>query len=184
MAGPNGAGKTTVAEDLILGALGIRDFVNADTIALGLSRFDAYEARGRARQVQDEWLRDLIASNRDFAFETTLASMRWEKTVRDAQGIGMTMDLHFLWLPSADDSVKRVSMRVEARGHPIPEDIIRGRYVAGLQNLVSLYMPLMDRWYVYDSSSTGLPVIAQGGLGLEIDVRKAELFETILGVRK
>jgi hypothetical protein len=39
IAGPNGAGKTTVAPYLLRDALGIREFVNADTIAAGLSGF-------------------------------------------------------------------------------------------------------------------------------------------------
>jgi predicted ABC-type ATPase len=35
--GPNGAGKSTIAPPLLQGALAIRDFVNADQIAAGLS---------------------------------------------------------------------------------------------------------------------------------------------------
>jgi predicted ABC-type ATPase len=37
--GPNGAGKTTVAPAVIPQELGIREFVNADEIARGLSPF-------------------------------------------------------------------------------------------------------------------------------------------------
>jgi predicted ABC-type ATPase len=37
LAGPNGAGKTTVSAELLRGALGVHEFVNADTIARGLS---------------------------------------------------------------------------------------------------------------------------------------------------
>ena len=40
LAGPNGAGKTTVSTDLLQGALGVPEFVNADTIARGLSEFN------------------------------------------------------------------------------------------------------------------------------------------------
>jgi len=39
IAGPNGAGKTTVAADVLVGALAVQEFVNADTIAEGLSAF-------------------------------------------------------------------------------------------------------------------------------------------------
>jgi predicted ABC-type ATPase len=39
IAGPNGAGKTTYAEE-ILKALGIKEFVNAERIAQGLSGFN------------------------------------------------------------------------------------------------------------------------------------------------
>ena len=179
MAGPNGAGKSTVAEALILGVLGIRDFVNADTLALGLSRFDAYGARVRARAVQDDWLRDLIADTRDFAFETTLASRRWVDLILNAQESGMSIMLYFLWLPSAEDSVNRVARRVEAGGHSLLEADIRGRYDAGLRNLVSLYMPVVDKWIVYDGTVAPLALVAEGGRGHATTVRNPRAFRQI-----
>ena len=36
IAGPNGAGKSTTAPAILQGALGVTEFVNADTIAAGL----------------------------------------------------------------------------------------------------------------------------------------------------
>lgn len=39
LAGPNGAGKSTAAARPIRGALVVEDFVNADTIAAGLSAY-------------------------------------------------------------------------------------------------------------------------------------------------
>ncbi|MBV8746673.1 MAG: hypothetical protein JO134_16680 [Xanthobacteraceae bacterium] len=42
--GPNGAGKTTVAPDVVPKELGIREYVNADEIARGLSPFNAEAA--------------------------------------------------------------------------------------------------------------------------------------------
>ena len=48
LAGPNGAGKTTVAPALLQGALGVDEFVNADTIAQGLSGFNAESAAMQA----------------------------------------------------------------------------------------------------------------------------------------
>lgn len=39
IAGPNGAGKTTAAPNLLSKSLHINHFVNADTIAAGLSAF-------------------------------------------------------------------------------------------------------------------------------------------------
>jgi predicted ABC-type ATPase len=40
LSGPNGAGKSTAAPALLPAVLGIAEFVNADTIARGLSEFD------------------------------------------------------------------------------------------------------------------------------------------------
>lgn len=39
IAGCNGAGKSTLAPHLLRDALGLNDYVNADTIAQGLSAF-------------------------------------------------------------------------------------------------------------------------------------------------
>lgn len=36
LAGPNGAGKSTLAPHLLRDAMGIKEFVNADTIAAGV----------------------------------------------------------------------------------------------------------------------------------------------------
>jgi predicted ABC-type ATPase len=40
LAGPNGAGRTTAAPRLLRDVFGLAEFVNADTIALGLAGFD------------------------------------------------------------------------------------------------------------------------------------------------
>ncbi len=48
LGGPNGAGKTTAARELLPHRLGIREFVNADEIARGLSPFNASRASARA----------------------------------------------------------------------------------------------------------------------------------------
>jgi predicted ABC-type ATPase len=39
LGGPNGAGKSTTAARLLRGALSVNEFVNADTIAQGLSAY-------------------------------------------------------------------------------------------------------------------------------------------------
>ena len=39
LAGPNGAGKSTAAPRLLRGTLAVEEFVNADTLAQGLSAF-------------------------------------------------------------------------------------------------------------------------------------------------
>lgn len=44
LAGPNGSGKSTTAPMLLKGALGVKEFVNADVIARGLSAFDPERA--------------------------------------------------------------------------------------------------------------------------------------------
>jgi len=74
IAGPNGAGKSTTAPAVLQGALGVTEFVNADTIAAGLSAFNPEKAAFHAGRVMLERLQQLAGNGEDFAFETTLAS--------------------------------------------------------------------------------------------------------------
>jgi predicted ABC-type ATPase len=71
LGGPNGAGKTTMAAPLLPTELGIREFVNADNIAGGLSPFAPEMAAIPAARVMLHRMRDLMQAGGSFAFETT-----------------------------------------------------------------------------------------------------------------
>ena len=73
LGGPNGAGKSTMAARLLQGALAVNEFVNADTIAQGLSAYRPESAAIAAGRVMLARLRYLARIREDFAFETTLA---------------------------------------------------------------------------------------------------------------
>jgi predicted ABC-type ATPase len=68
LAGPNGAGKSTTAPVLLRGKLGVDEFVNADTIAQGLSAFAPESAAIDAGRVMLRRIEQLAAQKRDFAF--------------------------------------------------------------------------------------------------------------------
>ena len=160
LAGPNGAGKTTAAATL-LPQLRLLEFVNAGTIARGLSAFNPESAAISAGRIMLTRLRELAAAKRDFAFETTLASKTfapWLKTLRQD---GYYVELIFCSLPSPDLSISRVAGRVRGGGHHVPADTIRRRYEAGLRNFFGLYIPIVNRWRIYDSSADLRP-IAEG----------------------
>src|SRR5262245_44873617 len=74
LAGPNGVGKSTIATRLLAGALGVYHFVNADTLARGLSAFHFDDMAMKAGRIMLEHLKDLARARASFAFETTLAS--------------------------------------------------------------------------------------------------------------
>ena len=59
IAGPNGAGKSTTAPLLLRDTLGVMEFVNADTIAQGLSAFDPDRAAMAAGRIMLGRLDDL-----------------------------------------------------------------------------------------------------------------------------
>lgn len=74
IAGPNGAGKTTAAPALLNQALHVDHFVNADTIAAGLSAFAPEKAAIQAGRAMLDRMHQLASDGENFAFETTLAS--------------------------------------------------------------------------------------------------------------
>jgi predicted ABC-type ATPase len=120
LAGPNGAGKSTSADDLLRGALAVDEFVNADTIAQGLSAYRPESTAVTAGRVMLERLRVLLRAKRDFAFETTLAGRNHARWLREARASGYRVHLIFLSLPSPDVAVARVEARALSGGHDVP----------------------------------------------------------------
>lgn len=151
LAGPNGAGKSTAAALLLRDYLGVTEFVNADTIAAGLSAFRPESAALQASAVLLERVEELTRQRRSFAVETTLASKSYAARIAVWKEMGFRVDLHFLWLPSVEVAIQRVSARVRAGGHAIPEPTIRRRFVRGLRNFHERYRLAVDRWMVYNA---------------------------------
>jgi predicted ABC-type ATPase len=163
LAGPNGAGKSTTASALLKGALGVTEFVDADTIARGLSAFQPERVALSAGRIMLTRLKELAAQRVSFAYETTLASRMFARWLAELRQGGYRVHILFLWLPSADFAVDRVLDRVRMGGHDVPEETIRRRYAAGLRNFFSLYQPLANTWRIYDNSSRSGPrLIARG----------------------
>jgi predicted ABC-type ATPase len=171
LAGPNGAGKSTTADKLLVGALQVMEFVNADVIARGLSAFRPETAAVEAGRIMLNRLRYLATQRANFAFETTLSSRSFAPWIADLRTKGYAFHLFFLWLPSPEAAVARVAQRVRAGGHDIPAETIRRRYHRGLKNFFRLYGPLASGWRFFDNSSRPGPrLIASGKAGGETTV--------------
>ena len=162
LAGPNGAGKSTTAPVLLRGRLGVDEFVNADTIARGLSAFAPEGVAIDAGRVMLRRLEQLAAQQRDFAFETTLASRTFAPRIVRWMQTGYAFHLVFLWLPNAELAVARVRERVRLGGHDVAEVTVRRRYVRGLINFFALYQPVATTWRFYDNSQARPRLVARG----------------------
>lgn len=158
VAGPNGAGKTTLAPFLIRDDYGLMEYVNADSIAHGLSAFSPESVAFEAGRIMLKRIRSLAEQNLSFAFETTLASRSYARLIKELRARGYEFHLFYLWLGSADLAVQRVRERVRRGGHDVPEEVIRRRYVKGAQNFFAVYSGLADTWGMYDNSELGQPV--------------------------
>jgi predicted ABC-type ATPase len=157
--GPNGAGKSTIAPAIIERAFGRIEFVNADTIARGLSGLDPDRQAFAAGRIMLRHIRNLAAARRSFAFETTLASRTFAPFLRRLIGDGGRVHLVYVWVRSPEIAVQRVLARVASGGHSVPEETIRRRYDRSINNFFELYRPLSWSWEVIDNSSPGRPTI-------------------------
>jgi predicted ABC-type ATPase len=178
LAGPNGAGKSTIASYLLKDALAVDEFVNADTIAQGLSAYRPESTAIAAGRVMLDRLRTLARMHRDFAFETTLAGRWHARWGGELQANGYRTLLIFLSLPSPDLAVARVADRVRRGGHHVTDGVVRRRFVAGLRNLFSVYMPAVDAWNVYENADVVSPrLIASRAFGASAVVADPEAWE-------
>ena len=69
--------------------------------------------------------------------------------------------------------------RVQHGGHNIPEDVIRRRYLAGITNLLRLFISEVDYWGIYDNSEQPRIKIASGNKGKQIEIFDEKLYKTI-----
>ena len=156
LAGPNGAGKTTTSRRVLQGALEVEEFVNADTIAAGLSAFNPEAAAMAAGRIMLARLQELAERRASFAFETTLASRSFAPWLRQRRAEGYRFHLIFLSLPGPELAIARVRERVRRGGHHVPDEVVRRRYAGGLRNFFTLYRPIADGWRLYDNSDRRL----------------------------
>ena len=99
-----------------------------------------------------EEINECVDTGHNFAFETTLSGLAYLKKIALWHAHGYQVKLWFLSLPNEDIAISRVARRVLQGGHNIPEDVIRRRFKAGLENFLELYSKRVDSWAFYDSS--------------------------------
>lgn len=179
IAGPNGAGKTTASMTILPKYLKVDEFVNADAIAVGLSPFKPSEVAIQAGKLMLNRIEELLADNKNFGIETTLASKNYLRLVTKAQSQGYTVTLIYVWLKSVEQAKERVKYRVLNGGHNIPVEDIERRYVRSLQNLTKHYIPICNNWYILNNSSDETALIAEGGLNKEISIINNDIWTII-----
>ena len=52
-------------------------------------------------------------------------------------------------------------MRVKEGGHDIPSNFIERRYIRGIYNLFSIYLPIVDQAILFDNSDGEYDLIAE-----------------------
>jgi predicted ABC-type ATPase len=163
IAGPNGAGKTTFAREYLPQEGDCPTFVNADLIAEGLSPFRPDVAAIRSGRVTLAEIDRHARAGRSFAFETTLSGRTYVARIRRWRADGYRVTLMFLAIPTLEEAIERVRLRVSQGGHNVPEDVIRRRFASGWRNFRDVYRHEVDEWFWYDNSNS-VPVLIEQGV--------------------
>ncbi|MCP4311897.1 MAG: AAA family ATPase [Bacteroidetes bacterium] len=181
IAGCNGAGKTTASFTVLPEMLDCDEFINADEIARGLAPLNPEKAAIEAGRLMLTKIDKLISNKKDFAFETTLATKSYVKTILKAQENGYQVSLVYFWLDSVELAIRRVQTRVLEGGHNIPEEVINRRYFSGIENLFKLYIPICDYWMIFDNSGSPTELIAEGYPNGDIEISNPRKLEILKG---
>jgi predicted ABC-type ATPase len=178
IAGCNGAGKTTASLTILPEILDCREFVNADMIAYGLSPLNVKGVALQAGRMMLSRIKELLQEEKDFAFETTLATRSYVNLVRQAKAKGYEITLLYFWLHSPQQAKERVAERVAKGGHNIEDEVVERRYYRGIRNFFKLYSPVSDNWMLIDNTSSE-PVLLAKGHQESIVVEVPELWDQI-----
>ena len=158
IAGPNGAGKTTFALSYLPKIAGVFEYANADEIAKGLSPLNANAAQMAAGRLFHEKIETYIRERKSFALETTLAAKTHMLRIAKLRQEGWQVFLFYLYLPSAEFSHNRVTLRVEQGGHGVPYETIVRRYPRSIRALFE-FMPKCDGTFCFDGSLSTVQAI-------------------------
>lgn len=179
IAGCNGAGKTTASYTVLPEMLECKEFVNADSIAAGLSPFNPESVSFEAGRIMLERINALLIEQADFAFETTLSTRSYVSLIKKAKDRGYSITLVFFWLNSPELAIQRVAERVLHGGHNIPTEVIVRRYHRGISNLFQLFIPECDLWMVIDNSTNEMKTIASGKRSVVQNINNPDIWGII-----
>ena len=160
ISGPNGAGKTTAAKVLLPEVFQVKTFINADLIAASISPASPESVALQAGRQMLAEIGTCLNEHITFVIETTLATKSYANLVQKAQRRGYEVVLVYFWLENPELAIERVARRVRNGGHNIPDEIVVRRYWNGIKNLIDLFIPIVDKWVIFDNSdyTAGHPV--------------------------
>lgn len=152
-AGPNGAGKSTLIRKIKIAER--MPVVNADDIAEGLRRDhgdwgEAAIITHAGRQAIDQRNR-CLDEGRSFAIETTLTGHSNLRLLCAARERGYKVNLIYVRIAGAELSNSRVTTRVAAGGHDVPEADVLRRYTRSVGQLLAAIVA-SDRVCIFDNS--------------------------------
>ena len=150
-AGVNGAGKTTFYQtDANVTSM---PRVNVDEIVREIGTWSNANDVQKAGRIAVRRIREYLSEGISFNQETTLCGRSIINNIEKAKALGYRIEVFYVGLASPELAVERVSMRVAAGGHGIPEEDIIRRYSESMKNLLYI-LPICDTLAVYDNTDT------------------------------
>ncbi|WP_028295408.1 zeta toxin family protein [Olivibacter sitiensis] len=129
-AGPNGAGKSTLAQYL---APDNAVIINGDKI-----REESKNLQQAERKTKN-LIEGALILNRPIYYESNFLDPRDREFYLSFRQHGYSLQLIFMGLNTIEDSVQRVSQRVQSGGHLVPITSIELNFKHGLRNAISNY---------------------------------------------
>ena len=179
ISGCNGAGKTTASLTMLPEMLDCKEFVNADSIASGISPFQPEKVAFEAGRLMLQRIEQLAKIKIDFAIETTLSSKNHLTKIKALQKQGYEIVLIYFWLNSTELAIERIKERVRRGGHFVPEDIVKRRYYRGIKNLFNNFITLSDYWFIFDNSQSDPIIVAEGIKDVETKIFDQDIWNKI-----
>jgi len=179
IAGPNGSGKTTFASKFLPDYVKCSNFVNADFIAQGLSPFSPRNAAVKAGKLVLSQIHEFAKTGVDFSFESTLAGKLYINLFNGLKTKEYKLCLFFLWIPDSQLAIARIKDRVADGGHHVATEDVKRRFNRSINNFFKLYMPLLDKWMLFNNSGVKPSLIAKKNNG-GVEIINKELFKKIL----
>jgi len=149
LAGPNGAGKSTLYE-MVVGPATHLEFVNADVIAAARWPEDPAGRSYEAAVIAADRRTKLLEQRRSFVTETVFSHVSKLELLRAAVTAGYLVTMHVVMVPE-ELAVARVTSRVAAGGHAVPEQKVRTRYQR-LWPLIAEAIEVVDNAVIYDNT--------------------------------
>lgn len=174
--GPNGSGKSTLAESFLIGKKKTSLFINADTIASGISPLNQEVAAFAAGRLMVSAVQEAIQQGDSFSFESTLSGRSWLPILAKAAQQGYRIVTYFVFVNGVAESLQRIQARVRAGGHAIPSATVARRYPRCFQNFWNLYRPLSHDWYLIDNSGVKGRMVMSRMAFEELNVVEKEVF--------
>ena len=149
IAGVNGAGKSTLYR--AIDSIQELPRINTDEIVKVFGRWDNKQDMFKASKIAVKKIKEYFNSNTSFNQETTLCGKSIIANIDKAKSLGYYIELHYVSVENVDIALERISHRVKAGGHGIPEKDVRRRFDESLNSLVAV-LPKCDQVILYDNT--------------------------------